>query len=161
MTSTLQIRKYLDIKLTGNDINIIDMIMDYITIKCDGCKDKVLISNINEVECNCSANTPLDKCKQDYNFCDTCLDEQCCNGCYNYYCPLNDDDSLRECGDENCNTKWCDNDCFNTEMLFCSQCEDWFCCRGIRRYIGNDLEYMYICDVCNKPENCEYYHARH
>ena len=148
-------------KLTDNDINIIDIILSYITIKCDCCEDKILIDDGWGVECNCSADTPLDKCKQDYIFCDTCLLEQTCNGCENYYCPLNDEDSLRECGDENCKTKWCEYECMNSEMLYCSVCEDYYCCRGVRRHIDSNLEYFYTCDECNKIKNCEYYGPRH
>ena len=162
MIEIQQIRKMLDYQLTGNDINIIDMIMDYITMDCDGCKNKMLIDDSWEVECNCAASTPLDKCKQDYHFCDDCLITETCFGCENYYCPesVKDGYELRECGDVNCERGFCDT-CFNEEMLYCSVCEDYYCCRGVRRTIDSALEYFYTCDECNKKENCEYFGARH
>ena len=147
---------------SDNDENIADIIMSYITIECDGCECMELLKDITEVECNCSANTDLDKCKQDYYFCDMCMDEKCCYSCNDYYCPNANDEGyeLRKCDDENCDRGFCD-DCYGNSMLYCSVCEEWFCCRGVRRHIDSSLEYFYTCDICNKIENCEYFGARH
>ena len=163
MTTTLQIRKMLDIELTGNEIAIVDIILSYIMEECDGCKDKFLFEDVNEVECNCAASTDLKVCKQDYLFCEECSIKNICYGCDGqYYCPNSVEDGyeMRECGDENCERVFCDG-CMSEDMLFCSQCEDSFCCRGVRRYVDSGLEYYYVCDVCNRKENCEYFRPRH
>ena len=152
MTIILQYREILNEKLAKNDINIIDIIMEYITKKCDNCKEVKLQNDLEEV---CIPHCFISDCKKHNNkkknrwidYCETCIDKHCCKKCNDVCCS--DCDNKFICDVKNCNNIFCE-DCIEKEMLYCKTCDKHFCCRKLYRTIDDHLDYQYTCEDCIK-----------
>lgn len=146
LASPYLVRKYLDIKLKDNDINIVDMIMSYILEECDVCKHKDL-DTLNEVDeydidCMSECNLPIPE-----NICDGCKIEQICFNCDKFLCPCREDvyDDAK-CGAKRCRNMFCD-DCKCQDLAHCGDCEEWFCCEPVYQMNGEN-ETIYRCMPC-------------
>ena len=136
----LQVKSILDEKLIDNDNNIVELILSYITDKCDECKDRFFTNDLDY----CYNNN---NCKEDKYLCSVCKEDICCKEC-NYI-----DNELECCDDKDCNNMFC-YDCEDKVVYQCSSCELKFCCRRFIRSMSSDGEYNYeyICEKCyDKP----------
>ena len=141
-------RQILNQKLFNNDINIVSLIMDFVTEKCKSCNEVNFTNDLQEVcipnsyTTDCGKHTKGDKW---VNYCLTCVEEKCCKNCEDVLCA--DCDNEYVCSAEHCNNKFC-NDCSGPEMLWCSGCEGRFCCKKVYKTIGPDEDYRYSCEGC-------------
>lgn len=150
METTKQI---LDKLLIGNEKQLAELILSYITDKCDCCDELNFVTELEDVEIPKKILFDDDECKKhghhDHkhieSFCSTCVEEQCCKGCDEYAC--NDCSNRYECDYKYCSNIFCE-DCKDEDLLWCSQCEERFCCRKVYKTIGPEGDYIFSCESC-------------
>ena len=148
------VRKTLTPLLAGNDLNIIDKIIDYLLVKCDECGDKDFVNDMTYTDKvhNC-LDCPDDKCHNvDYAVCNTCWIEQCCSSCEDIICGKCDD-NRSECS--KCDKILCE-DCECEELLWCGGCEERFCCQPIYKIEDDEGDIIYRGLCCMKLVNIDY-----
>lgn len=145
------LRFYLDEKLINNDINIIDIIMDYALEECDICDTKQInLWEERNVDCYDSDCHVCDE--NDFNhvsICDGCKENKCYS-CGDIFCPYNDD--KHTCSDEECDEKnkriFCDS-CSSENLYYCYECEGNYCCRNIYQMgYTTDGNKNWMCSQC-------------
>lgn len=122
MTSFDSIRKMLDIELKNNDNNLIDVIMRYITIKCDMCNEITFSNTSKKLSCECNKK---------YWVCEMCIECHTCDECEDINPPCEkcypDWDDFRRCDAENCGNNYCEY-CSGHELNWCDSCCECKCC---------------------------------
>jgi hypothetical protein len=114
-----EIRDILDKKLAGNEIHLIDAILDYVLIECDECKEKCLEYDLEETQHYCEEvdnDVVVTVCEGCYIVCDVCYTYLDCS-CENIHYITCD-----RCDERIC--EGCQDHC-----LKCGECDDISCCR--------------------------------
>lgn len=138
-TSTNQIKNILNLKLLNNDINIIQLIMNFNSDFCDKC-DKTCYDEITKQYCY--------GCKEYFKVCESCFKDNKCDSCEDWFCDECKED-FRKCDSDKCgeNKQYCD-ECATTELAYCMGCEESCCCKKVYRTIGPEHNYHYTCSDC-------------
>lgn len=139
-----EVKDILDKKLYNNDINIVDIIMDYVIETCEKCDGKTTdflgcleYGYISDVCSSCDE----DKIEK---VCDECKILYSCYGCDEKICEMCCDP--KKCGE--CDREFCDT-CACEGLLVCEECEIWYCCLPVYKIVGHS-EVIYQCMKCVK-----------
>jgi hypothetical protein len=126
-----QLKTLLDTNLIGNDINIADMIISYITYECD-CGD-VFVNTPKKRRNQCYI------CYKEIFLCPRCIKSNTCDECNDKCCEKCAEDFMFCCEYKKCPTINCE-DCRSDGMVW-TDCCGWICCKKVYR--------------CNREYQCE------
>lgn len=145
--------KILDKKLNNNDINVVSIILGFLTEKCECCNEINFEEEIEEI--TVPKKLWNEDCIEhhhkmeipDMNICKTCADENTCDDCGDYCCD--DCDNKYLC--EDCDKIFCE-DCEDENLYWCGMCQEKSCCRKVYKIKtydsdGNDVN-IYRCENC-------------
>jgi len=145
MTTLIKIKTSIESFMINNDINIISIIVDYLTDECDICDCKCNVSNIEMIEC--------DGCNEEERVCNQCFNDNNCYCCDSYYC----ENCQEDCGYEfhYCDNKKCDEKdrycyhCKNKQMFKCDSCDKTQCCIKLFKISSRNYDNdRHCCEDC-------------
>ncbi len=138
----------LDKLLVGNEINLIDTILSFLTVDCHRCKDKMIPDYYNTLETpdECYDSDCEKHCEDGVVLCEECSELYQCSNCGDS-CYTCDKEPHRECDKEKCGNEFCD-DCFYQCCITCCDCGESCCCEKF--YMTDSGERQYFCEECIK-----------